>query len=578
MPIDLSSAPGRRTEQSAVTHNRDTVLPAKRNVETDRIDVVASVRNGRRGDGGAQEVRRILGMVSEAGGDLLTLQSKQHAVDEKANAAQAEVDLARGQVNPELEAKSRAYSLSLSMSRSRKAAAETAAELGTSVTEMLNAGADYDPTKGEHAPDLEDVNAHIDAVVRARLLGPDGKTPIDFGSPEANAALYGQIEALRPRILAQAAETIRVQEGARVTSALGAEYEQDLMDGQPVDIETYMARVPPELRSSAKTALAESAQNAATRMLGVEGDTPAARAQRDRAAVLLTELADRKRPDGTPSWSPEEAGKLREAAARADAQADAANERERREAVTATTAGLLQEWRTSRRLPSYVELVAMSTGENPRVDAEDVETLWQLRERVESDMEEDAREGSYAGSAAPRGGTRGASSPTAAARNRAGAAASAAAADSGRFSRTQVVGQVNADYAAGRISATEHDKRLAAAMAIPKVPVAVVDAVEDGAHYEDILLASRERVRQRANGSAAKADVDFRFARAMRLYYRGIRSGTPADAAYAAAQASMSNDAAAVGTAVQTARAAVGTRPISGARDRLTPGRAGRGP
>lgn len=57
--FDLTQ-PGRRTSQRRITSNRDGVLPNRRNTETPNVAIRADMRAASRGDGGVDELRRVL--------------------------------------------------------------------------------------------------------------------------------------------------------------------------------------------------------------------------------------------------------------------------------------------------------------------------------------------------------------------------------------------------------------------------------------------------------------------------------------------------------------------------------------
>jgi hypothetical protein len=63
---DLANAPGRRTATRRLTNNRSNILPARRDTDTPSLVVRADMRTAARGDGGADELRRVLGSFTDA--------------------------------------------------------------------------------------------------------------------------------------------------------------------------------------------------------------------------------------------------------------------------------------------------------------------------------------------------------------------------------------------------------------------------------------------------------------------------------------------------------------------------------
>lgn len=131
--MNLADNKQRLTVQRDKIGNRPGILPARRDTRAPDLEVNASMRTARRGDGGAQELMRALGMVQQAGEDLTAYATAKHGVVEQQNIAQGFADQAAGVVDPEQEERSLGYRNAVTKGRTvndfRKASLEFDTEL-----------------------------------------------------------------------------------------------------------------------------------------------------------------------------------------------------------------------------------------------------------------------------------------------------------------------------------------------------------------------------------------------------------------------------------------------------------------
>ena len=139
--VDLVQ-PGRRALQRRVTNNRDGILPGRRNTEAAPVAVRADMRTATRGDGGADELRRVLDGFVNAGArayDAQTLGNQdlyRRQAAEGAIAAQADTE-----IDPE-RARQVAYSEAFYRVRAERRFNDFSNETKTAVEDALNQGAD----------------------------------------------------------------------------------------------------------------------------------------------------------------------------------------------------------------------------------------------------------------------------------------------------------------------------------------------------------------------------------------------------------------------------------------------------
>lgn len=508
-PINLAEAGNRRPAQGRVTNNRDTVIPTRRLVEAPQLRNREDMRNARRDDGEVDAVRRALGMVSDAAGDFgqaYNAQAKETAIKD---AAQGRADEAMGQVDESKAAKSTAYRTAIAMSRARKRVAEVEMILKPEVEDLLSRGADADPTRGEQPVDLEDVNELIEARFRSLVIDEKTGKPIDFGDPAANLEVYGALETLRPKLLTGAQEIIRQQEAEKVVRGFSDELETVVLRGGEANIEDFMSRLPPGVdRNKARSALLEALVNGAE--------------QAEDPSVIL-KAADSRRADGTPSWTPQQEGHLRDTARRLGEELDRKRETEAKERSAATLGELSVQVRSGRRLSPLMVQELISNG---RLRPEDAELAFAVQERVDDEAREQVMQRrsdiSWAQSQADRARSLRESSDTA---NMAEVQGLRAAMIRGDLAPAQAHREATKLFATGRISIKTYDFLVDEAKKLPTNEKAVKDAGAEvyEARLRRIIGTSRTNVGK--PGKLSEGQFNLYSNTAQVTFYRELRQG-----------------------------------------------------
>jgi hypothetical protein len=186
--IDLTQA-GRRTAQRRITNNRDGVLPGRRITEAPNVAIRGDLRAASRGDGGVDELRRILNDFTGATQNADRAYVEGSMDRRRAEAAQGSLDAqAGGEV---ASGASGAYTEAFYRERAEARFNEFAPTIKAQVADLVNQG-----------------------------LGPD----------EIEQALMGSIATFRDDVLDTIPTSLGRMETARRLSALGGELEAGLAE------------------------------------------------------------------------------------------------------------------------------------------------------------------------------------------------------------------------------------------------------------------------------------------------------------------------------------------------------------
>ncbi|RVU03489.1 hypothetical protein EOE18_15310 [Novosphingobium umbonatum] len=217
--VNLAQATGRNTAEELKTKFKSETIPTNdRLAQAPKVDTAFSMRNAERPDSQANEIRKVLGMLGDTQTTLAQNSMLKHEASERAAAVQAAGDLVSGNVNAEVSKRSQAYREVIADGRVLQKAQVEFPKWDESVNKLVLAGANADPTKGEHGVTLEDVNAHIDTLAKAMLVDDRGQ-PIDYGDAHANATLYKAVEKKRGQLLQTATLQIKEQMETKAVAA-----------------------------------------------------------------------------------------------------------------------------------------------------------------------------------------------------------------------------------------------------------------------------------------------------------------------------------------------------------------------
>ncbi|PXA91176.1 hypothetical protein DMC25_06380 [Caulobacter sp. D4A] len=355
---DLARAPTRRTAAERLTKNTDTVLPRSRITDMAAPQVRADMRSAYRGND-VDEVRRALGMVTDGVAAVADLTQQQHFEKEKAQAQQAVADEATGKINAEAAKKSEAYAQVIATSAARRTASDLEAKAKLRIQALM--------ADGEH--DLDDVNAALDEVFKPALFEADGKTAKDYGTPEANTALYQALGEVRLGLHAEAQQVIAQQVQTKGLAGVADMVALDAKKGL-ISIEAGIARAG-ELGIdpvAAKRELLPALVNTA-----IQTDNP----------DLLLKAADSRKADGSRTWSTAEENSLRDQALTLKRIVDAKNEKAAADRSAATLGTMAVKVQQGFKItPAFVQQQIDSGAIRPQ-DAQDLFRVQEHRDDEE---------------------------------------------------------------------------------------------------------------------------------------------------------------------------------------------------
>lgn len=276
MAADVSKIQNRTTQQDRITRNRDQMF-SRRNTEQPQARVFADIRNASRGDGGAEELRRTLGMVQDAAGDFKSYTNNKFKETERQNAGQAALDGVAGKQNDELFAKSRAYREGITLARTQRDWFEGLPKLEKGLSELIAQQTDPDPMKRQ-----AEVNDFISKHWAAFAVDEEGNLK-DFGSPGANGWLAEQMVSARTKAQSAAFAQIDKKLGEESINLMSETVRARLIAGEELDYKSVLGMVPKWVDPKvAAAAVIETAKLAATDL--------EARGEGERAMRILNGL------------------------------------------------------------------------------------------------------------------------------------------------------------------------------------------------------------------------------------------------------------------------------------------------
>jgi len=149
-----------------------------------------------RGDGGAEELRRVLGMAQKTAGDFQGYAENSFKKEETANAAQGSIDNATGHVDAELERKSYSYRNSVALGRTMTSFQSGLQDLDKSLRGTIESQDDPDLATRQ-----TQVKGQIDQYFRDFAMDPEtGELKSFLATPEAKRWLAGSMADTRSKL------------------------------------------------------------------------------------------------------------------------------------------------------------------------------------------------------------------------------------------------------------------------------------------------------------------------------------------------------------------------------------------
>ncbi|RVT91289.1 hypothetical protein [Sphingomonas crocodyli] len=309
---DVSRIDARLTTQSRPGKNSDGIIPSRRNTTAPELQVFADLRNGRRGDGGAEELVRVLGGVSKAagavGGALQETLVQRLEREAKEDRDQANDDAFNGVVDDTKMAEHAAYRKWRTDGLMSEELVNVTSAIKTDIAALANSGEPYD---------IEDAREIIRRHHQGIFVDPEtGATRnVRLFTTEGRAKAASHMAQLSQELLPQVAENMRQEEASQALNRAIAGSIDLKPAGGAYDVDAFVKSLPPQINKTAA--------------IGEWVTAVVARAKQDENLEGLLDLIERKKEDGkTPLFGARVTAQLRMAA---EAVEDAREERITRE-------------------------------------------------------------------------------------------------------------------------------------------------------------------------------------------------------------------------------------------------------
>lgn len=244
MAMNVADLQARQSRQSRPIQGRDSILP-KADTRTPEFRPSGDMRSAQRGDGGAEELMRTLGLANKAAQSFQSYADDKFAKDEDRNAAQGATDEASGHVNPELMAKSAAYKNAVSLGRTSTTFDDDRRDF------VKDLGGFIEQQTDEHLEvRLSQVRGKVDEFYKNFAVDPEtGKLKEFLSTPGAMRYLSEQMKATRAQVEAAAAARVEQRFKGEALSHASAKLRSQAIDGVPLNFAEARATLPPTISS-----------------------------------------------------------------------------------------------------------------------------------------------------------------------------------------------------------------------------------------------------------------------------------------------------------------------------------------
>lgn len=238
--MNLADAKPRDLKQADLIGRRPSIIPGQRNTRAPALEQFATLASARRGDGGAAELMRTLGIAQKGLSDFAEYAANKHEADEQENIAQGTVDQLTANVDPVMQEKSEGYRNAVTKGRAVSAVNDGHRELERGIREL---------TESQRSPDLAarqaEARALIEQSYRDLTLDPQSGNPReDFQSSTALRYLAEAIGKTRPQFEAAAMERIEVRFNEEARAHAGKNVIDQLEVTSTLDVDQFLSILP----------------------------------------------------------------------------------------------------------------------------------------------------------------------------------------------------------------------------------------------------------------------------------------------------------------------------------------------
>ncbi|MDK8184272.1 MULTISPECIES: glycosyl hydrolase 108 family protein [Sphingomonas] len=228
MNRDLAQIAIRRTQQDRPTDRRSGILPERRDTRAPELQTFARMGTAARGDGGASELMRTLGVVSRAAESFQDYANRKYQHDEEVNAGQGAVDQASGHIDSELMEQSHAYKTAVELGREQTNFPEAVRAYGEELTGLIE-----HQTSSDLVERRREAEASIEQFFQSYAIDPEtGDIKAGLTSPQTKRWLAAAVTENRSRLSAAAHARITERMGSEALTNVGTVAASQLDQGQ----------------------------------------------------------------------------------------------------------------------------------------------------------------------------------------------------------------------------------------------------------------------------------------------------------------------------------------------------------
>lgn len=249
MARDLAKVENRVQRADRKVDRRDGILetadPRQRAAQT-----FGSMRNARRGDAGAAQVLKSLGMLTDSLQDAQGVAQKQYEKDQKDDFEQALIDNMTGTTNEERADESEGYRRGIGMARTETNWYQYKAEADVRLQEFIESQTD---------PDVNERRKQLVRYIEDEYFGGFVKDPetgevVDMQHRDGYLLAMEQIQKARPQLLAVANARITERFEGEALNLFQSSVRERAAAGDVVDMNELLSRIPPTVPQEKVTA------------------------------------------------------------------------------------------------------------------------------------------------------------------------------------------------------------------------------------------------------------------------------------------------------------------------------------
>ncbi|MGN6357620.1 MAG: M23 family metallopeptidase [Novosphingobium sp.] len=238
--MNLADNKARDVRQPDKLGGRSSIVPGRRNTDAPSLESYARMATARRGDGGAENLMRSLGIANRGLAEAQQAAELKRAEEEQEYVARGFVDQSTGKVDYAMLEKSEGYRNAVTKGRTMEAFTDGTVALNARLRAL---------TEAQRDPDLGARRAEavrfIEGFYNDLALDPEtGELKADFQSPGATRYLAEAIAKHRPQVTSAALESIEARFNEEARGNAGRNVVGQLRTSGALDVEQFLSTMP----------------------------------------------------------------------------------------------------------------------------------------------------------------------------------------------------------------------------------------------------------------------------------------------------------------------------------------------